>query len=143
MLAQEVPEMKRPLGYPGFNGTIELNVRDSESDWARFAPKASAEGAPNILFVLYDDTELSAWSTYCPSKDLAVQAIQMLRDQNATNLYMAAALRIRWAGNEPYPRNDPVEWESYPETLQWIVSLPIKRYSQGRTAGTSPRATPR
>ncbi|MEM9085098.1 MAG: arylsulfatase [Pseudomonadota bacterium] len=56
--------MKEPRGYPGFEGKIELDVRDSESDWTPFTPKAAPEGAPNILFVLYDDTGLGAWSPY-------------------------------------------------------------------------------
>ena len=64
VLAQDGPQMKEPLGYPGFNGKIELDVRDSESDWTPFTPKAAPEGAPNILFVLYDDTGLGAWSPY-------------------------------------------------------------------------------
>ncbi|WP_171668905.1 arylsulfatase [Ruegeria sp. HKCCD4884] len=63
-IAQNAPEMKEPLGYPGFNGKIELDVRDSESDWTPFTPKAAPEGSPNILFVLYDDTGLGAWSPY-------------------------------------------------------------------------------
>jgi arylsulfatase len=47
-----------------FNGKIELDVRDSQADWAPFVPKSAPEGAPNILFVLYDDTGLAAWSPY-------------------------------------------------------------------------------
>lgn len=62
--AQDAPEMNEPLGFPGFNGTIGLDVRDSEADWTPFTPKAAPEGAPNILFVLYDDTGLGAWSPY-------------------------------------------------------------------------------
>ncbi|WP_299669723.1 arylsulfatase [uncultured Ruegeria sp.] len=64
VLAQDAPVMKEPLGYPGFNGKIELDVRDSQSDWTPFTPKAAPEGSPNILFVLYDDTGLGAWSPY-------------------------------------------------------------------------------
>ncbi|MEP3048460.1 MAG: arylsulfatase [Roseibium sp.] len=63
-LAQEKSEIKTPLGYPGFNGKIELDVRDSKPDWTPFIPKAAKEGAPNVLFVLYDDTGLGAWSPY-------------------------------------------------------------------------------
>ncbi len=48
----------------GFKGVIKLDVRDSEADWAPFTPKSAPEGAPNILFVLYDDTGLAAWSPY-------------------------------------------------------------------------------
>ena len=33
-------------------------------DWGPFTPKKAPEGAPNILFVLYDDTGLAAWSPY-------------------------------------------------------------------------------
>lgn len=47
-----------------FNGTIKLDVRDSKEDWTPYlAPKAPA-GAPNILFILYDDTGLGAWSPF-------------------------------------------------------------------------------
>ena len=47
-----------------FNGTINLDVRDSVADWSPFMPKSAPEDAPNILFVLYDDTGLAAWSPY-------------------------------------------------------------------------------
>jgi arylsulfatase len=47
-----------------FNGVIKLDIRDSKSDWTAFTPKSAPEGAPNILFVLYDDTGLGAWSPY-------------------------------------------------------------------------------
>jgi len=39
-------------------------VRDSKADWGPFTPKSAPKGAPNILFVLYDDTGLAAWSPY-------------------------------------------------------------------------------
>lgn len=47
-----------------FKGKIALDVRDSEADWDPYTPKKAPEGAPNILFVLYDDTGLGAWSPY-------------------------------------------------------------------------------
>src|SRR6478752_3738518 len=54
-----------PVGpYKDFNGTINLDVRDSKPDWGPFTPKKAPAGAPNILFVLYDDTGLAAWSPY-------------------------------------------------------------------------------
>jgi arylsulfatase len=49
---------------PGFNGVIKLDVRDSKEDWTPFTPKKAPEGAPNFLFILYDDTGQAAWSTY-------------------------------------------------------------------------------
>jgi arylsulfatase len=49
---------------PGFNGVMKLDVRDSKPDWTPFTPKKAPEGAPNFLFILYDDTGLAAWSPY-------------------------------------------------------------------------------
>lgn len=47
-----------------FKGKIALDIRDSEADWSAYTPKSAPEGAPNILFILYDDTGLGAWSPY-------------------------------------------------------------------------------
>ena len=47
-----------------FNGVIRLDVRDSTPDWEPYlAPKAPKD-APNILFVLFDDTGLASWSPF-------------------------------------------------------------------------------
>ncbi len=42
----------------GFDGKIELDVRDSKSDWKPFELQHAPDGAPNVLVVLYDDTGL-------------------------------------------------------------------------------------
>jgi len=42
-----------------FKGTIKLDVRDSVADRDPFLPAKAPAGAPNILFVLYDDTGLA------------------------------------------------------------------------------------
>src|ERR1700741_2764365 len=47
-----------------FQGKIELNVRNSVSDWDAFLPGSAPEGAPNVLGVLYEDTGQAAWSPY-------------------------------------------------------------------------------
>jgi len=47
-----------------FKGTIKLDVRDSVPDWEPYIPTRAPEGSPNILFVLYDDTGLAAWSPF-------------------------------------------------------------------------------
>lgn len=61
-------QQQQPAGQtestPGFNGKIALDVRDSKADWTPFTPKQAPKGAPNILFVLYDDTGQAAWSPY-------------------------------------------------------------------------------
>src|SRR5215468_8481075 len=47
-----------------FKGVIKLDVRDSKPDWGPYLPPKAPEGAPNVLFILYDDTGLAAWSPY-------------------------------------------------------------------------------
>jgi len=47
-----------------FNGKIELDVRDSTADWGPYSPPVAPKDAPNVLFILYDDTGLAAWSPY-------------------------------------------------------------------------------
>jgi arylsulfatase len=47
-----------------FSGDINLDVRESTPDWKPYIRKKAPEGAPNILFILYDDTGLGAWSPY-------------------------------------------------------------------------------
>jgi arylsulfatase len=47
-----------------FKGDIQLDVRNSKADWDFFKKKTAKEGAPNVLFILYDDTGLAAWSPY-------------------------------------------------------------------------------
>jgi len=47
-----------------FKGVIKLDVRDSKPDWTPYLPPKAPEGAPNVLFVLFDDTGLAAWSPF-------------------------------------------------------------------------------
>ncbi len=49
----------------GFNGVINLDVRESTPDWKPFERKKAPVGSPNVLIVLYDDTGLGAWSPGC------------------------------------------------------------------------------
>ncbi len=47
-----------------FEGIIKLDIRASKPDWSPYLPTKAPEGAPNILFVLFDDTGLAAWSPF-------------------------------------------------------------------------------
>jgi arylsulfatase len=54
----------RQLRDQNFKGVIKEDVRDSKADWGPYTPKKAPKDAPNILFVLYDDTGLASWSPY-------------------------------------------------------------------------------
>ncbi|MEV6280766.1 arylsulfatase [Nocardia sp. NPDC051832] len=76
-----------PPGYgtginDGFDGDIELDVRDSKPDWKPFEVKKAPEGAPNVLVVLYDDTGLAAWSPY--GGRINMPTMQRLADNGVT-----------------------------------------------------------
>ena len=65
-----------------FKGTIKLDVRDSVPDWEPFTPTRAPAGAPNILFVLYDDTGQAAWSPYGGA--INMPTMQKLADRGLT-----------------------------------------------------------
>ena len=41
-----------------FKGVINLDVRDSTPDWEPYEQPKAPEGAPNVLFIVWDDTGL-------------------------------------------------------------------------------------
>jgi arylsulfatase A-like enzyme len=47
-----------------FRGSIDVDIRDSEPDWAPFEPPRSPAGAPNVVYVVLDDVGFSAMSCY-------------------------------------------------------------------------------
>ena len=57
-------ETKSTTTAKEFKGVIKLDVRESTPDWGPYMLKKAPEGSPNILFILYDDTGLAAWSAY-------------------------------------------------------------------------------
>jgi len=84
-LAQNAPaaEETQAVGpYKDFKGVIKLDVRDSTPDWGPFTPAKAPAGAPNILFILYDDTGLAAWSPY--GGRVNMPTMQRLADQGLT-----------------------------------------------------------
>ncbi len=62
-----------------FKGKIELDVRDSVPDWGPYMPPIAPKDAPNVLFILYDDTGLAAWSPY--GGGINMPAAQKLADR--------------------------------------------------------------
>lgn len=48
----------------GFNGKIALDIRDSEPDWTPFAAPTAPEGAPNVLYLVWDDTGIATWDCF-------------------------------------------------------------------------------
>jgi arylsulfatase A-like enzyme len=54
-----VPGMTKP-----FRGVINLDIRDSVPDWEPYEQPKAPDGAPNVLFVVWDDTGLGALSPF-------------------------------------------------------------------------------
>ena len=65
-----------------FQGKIELDIRDSKSDWSSFLSKRAPIDAPNVLVVLYDDTGQAAWSPY--GGRIEMPTLQKLADNGLT-----------------------------------------------------------
>lgn len=51
--------MSRP-----FSGKIATDIRDSEPDWGPFAPPSAPAGAPNVLYIVWDDIGIAAWDGF-------------------------------------------------------------------------------
>ncbi len=47
-----------------FTGRVELDIRDSQADWAPFAAPTAPEGAPNVLYLVWDDTGIATWDCF-------------------------------------------------------------------------------
>ena len=47
-----------------FNGRIELDIRDSEADWAPYQAPVAPPDAPNVLYLVWDDTGIATWDCF-------------------------------------------------------------------------------
>ncbi|MHA7665823.1 arylsulfatase [Mycolicibacterium sp. HS_4_1] len=47
-----------------FQGKIKLDIRDSEPDWAPYAAPTAPTGAPNVLYLVWDDTGIATWDCF-------------------------------------------------------------------------------
>ena len=55
-----------------FKGKIELDIRDSVPDWDPYLAPKAPDGAPNILFITWDDLGYATMDTFggpveCPN----------------------------------------------------------------------------
>src|SRR6195256_6953024 len=58
--------MHRPEGgsMGEFSGKIELDIRDSEPDWGPYAAPTAPKDAPNVLYLVWDDTGIATWDCF-------------------------------------------------------------------------------
>ena len=49
---------------PEFAGKIDHDIRDSSPDWAPYVEPAAPAGAPNVLFVVWDDMGYGSWDLF-------------------------------------------------------------------------------
>ena len=47
-----------------FAGKIELDIRDSEPDWGPYAAPTAPANAPNVLYLVWDDTGIATWDCF-------------------------------------------------------------------------------
>lgn len=47
-----------------FSGRVELDIRDSEPDWGPYAAPTAPPNAPNILYLVWDDTGIATWDCF-------------------------------------------------------------------------------
>ncbi|CAN5356408.1 arylsulfatase AtsA [soil metagenome] len=47
-----------------FQGTIAEDIRDSVPDWAPYRGATAPEGAPNVLYLLWDDIGIATWDCF-------------------------------------------------------------------------------
>src|SRR4051812_4539531 len=47
-----------------FRGKIELDIRDSGADWGPYAAPTAPKDAPNVLYIVWDDTGIATWDCF-------------------------------------------------------------------------------
>ncbi|MBI3226885.1 MAG: arylsulfatase [Mycolicibacterium cosmeticum] len=47
-----------------FDGVVATDIRDSTPDWTPYRGAQAPEGAPNVLYLLWDDTGIATWDCY-------------------------------------------------------------------------------
>ena len=52
------------MGQKQFQGTINIDIRESTPDWEPYAEPVAPEGAPNVLYIVWDDVGFSAMEPF-------------------------------------------------------------------------------
>ena len=47
-----------------FNGKIEVDIRNSEPDWGPYAAPTAPKDAPNVMYLVWDDTGIATWDCF-------------------------------------------------------------------------------
>lgn len=47
-----------------FEGKVSLDIRDSVADWGPFVEPTAPQGAPNVLYLVWDDIGFATWDCY-------------------------------------------------------------------------------
>jgi len=47
-----------------FKGKIDVDIRDSEADWGPYAAPTAPKDAPNVLYLVWDDTGIATWDCF-------------------------------------------------------------------------------
>ncbi|MFE3223722.1 arylsulfatase [Nocardia sp. NPDC059228] len=47
-----------------FEGHVALDIRDSVADWGPYAEPTAKQGAPNVLYLVWDDIGIATWDCY-------------------------------------------------------------------------------
>ena len=61
-----------------FKGTINIDIRDSVPDWEPYEQPKASDGAPNVLFIVWDDVGFAALEPY--GGLIKVPAMQRIAD---------------------------------------------------------------
>lgn len=48
----------------GFQGSVSIDIRESTPDWAPYRGATAPPGAPNVLYLLWDDIGIATWDCY-------------------------------------------------------------------------------
>jgi arylsulfatase len=101
-----------------FNGKIELDIRDSEPDWGPYAAPKAPEGAPNVLYLVWDDIGIATWD--CFGGLVSMPAMTRLAERGVRlSQFHTTALcspRSEWPWSKSSPKVSPVSTVAFPMT---------------------------